>query len=244
MQRISLTRILGLAVLSFLTAAAMGPNSAEAKKKYSSHGSSGSSGSSGGSYSSHGSSGSSGSSSSHGSSGSSGGWYSSHGSSGSSSSSGSSGGKKWKKKYRGGSSSSHGSSGSSGSSSSHGSSGSSGGVVIHTPATPVHQAVPVAPPEPAAASIDRNAAILVVTVPEDASVFLAGQKMTMTGAERRFRIPTADPTKDYKYPVRVEVERNGETLVSESTHTLRGGKQVEIAVAESDTNELVAVAAR
>ena len=68
--------------------------------------------------------------------------------------------------------------------------------------------------------------------------------MTMTGTERRFRIPTANPTKDYSYPVRVEVERDGKKLVSDTKHTVRGGRVIEVAVAESDSDELVAVAMR
>ena len=68
--------------------------------------------------------------------------------------------------------------------------------------------------------------------------------MTLTGAERRFRIPTANPTKDYVYSVRVEVVRDGQKLVSDTKQVLRGGKTIELAVAESDASELVAVAQR
>lgn len=125
---------------------------------------------------------------------------------------------------------------------------------------PVYHGVPVAPiypatgdarplpapaPVPAAAMTDRSAAILVVKVPKDATVYLVDQKMTLTGTERRFRIPLADPGKEYTYPIRIEVVRNGQTLVSHSEQKVRGGQQVELAVAESvDDNELVAVAKR
>ena len=87
--------------------------------------------------------------------------------------------------------------------------------------------------------------MLVLTVPEDATVFLAGQKMTMTGAKRRYRIPTADPAREYNYPVRVVVVRDGKKLVSETKQKIRGGRNVELAVAEADSSgELVAVAMR
>ncbi len=127
-------------------------------------------------------------------------------------------------------------------------------------AAPVYHGVPVAPihpatgdarplpapaPVPAAAMTDRSAAVLVVKVPKDATVYLVDQKMTLTGTERRFRIPLADPGKEYTYPIRIEVVRNGQTLVSHSEQKVRGGQQVELAVAESvDDNELVAVAKR
>ena len=239
MQRISLLRMAALAGMSFALMTMLSAREAEAKK-YRCKGSSGSSGSSGGWYRSHGSSGSSGSSSSHGSSGSSGS-SSSHGSSGSS----------------GGWYSSHGSSGSSGSSSSRGSSGSSGSrgskghVIYHckvirkTPAAvskPADGAEAIAPPP--TTQTDRNRAVLVLTVPADADVYLAGQKMSISGTQRRFRIPVSDPGRTYSYPVRVEVVRNGRTLVSESKQKVRGGTQLQLTVAETDSAELVAVTMR
>ena len=85
----------------------------------------------------------------------------------------------------------------------------------------------------------------VVTILAFALIYLVDQKMTLTGTERRFRIPLADPGKEYTYPIRIEVVRNGQTLVSHSEQKVRGGQQVELAVAESvDDNELVAVAKR
>lgn len=110
------------------------------------------------------------------------------------------------------------------------------------PPSPTPPPAPAA--APAAARTDRSTATLVVKVPADADVYLAGQKMSLTGAERRYRIPTADPTKDYSYPVRVEVTRDGKKLVSDTKHIVRGGQVVEVAVAESDSEELVAVAMR
>jgi len=101
----------------------------------------------------------------------------------------------------------------------------------------------IAPPE--AASVDRSAAMLVVTVPADATVYLVDQKMSLTGTERRYRIPLPDPGKEYTYPIRVEVVRDGKTLVSRSEQKVRGGQRFEVAVAEMvDGGELVAVARR
>jgi uncharacterized protein (TIGR03000 family) len=115
--------------------------------------------------------------------------------------------------------------------------------VIHTtPAAPA--AAPVAPPAETT-RVDRSAAILVVKVPADATVYLANQKMSLTGTERKFRIPVADAGKEYSYPVRVEVVRDGKTLVSRSEQKVRGGQQFELAVAESvDDGSLVALARR
>ena len=86
---------------------------------------------------------------------------------------------------------------------------------------------------------------MVAKVPADAVVFLAGQKMSLTGTERKFRIPVADATKAYSYSVRVEVTRGGKTLVSNSEHQVRGGQQVDLSVAESiDDGKLIELAKR
>ena len=119
---------------------------------------------------------------------------------------------------------------------------------VHHSAPVIHGA-PVAPPAsdvkilapPETTMTDRSAAILVVKVPADATVYLVDQKMTLTGTERRFRIPLADPGKDYTYPIRVEVVRDGKTLVSRSEQKIRGGQRFEVVVAESVNDaELVA----
>jgi len=116
---------------------------------------------------------------------------------------------------------------------------------------PVYQTQPAAsearpltaPPE--AAMTDRSAAMLVVKVPKDAVVYLVDQKMSLTGSERRFRIPLPDPGKEYTYPIRVEVVRDGKTLVSRSEQKVRGGQRFEVAVTEmAEGGELVAVARR
>ncbi len=133
-------------------------------------------------------------------------------------------------------------------------SGSSGGVVVrhapvpHAPiqkATPKSEAVPLAPPQPETAVSDPGKAVLVLKVPEDATVYLVGHKMSITGTERRYRIPVSTPGKDFNYPVKVEVVRDGKVLVSETTQKIRGGKRIDLAVSESDVKgELVAVAMR
>ncbi len=118
-------------------------------------------------------------------------------------------------------------------------------MIYTTPAAP---AAPAAAPVAAPAEttrVDRSAAVLVVKVPADATVYLANQKMSLTGTERKFRIPVADAGKEYSYPVRVEVVRDGKTLVSRSEQKVRGGQQFELAVAESvDDGSLVALARR
>ena len=191
-----------------------------------------------GSWGSHGSSGSSGSSGSWGSSGSSGssGSWGSHGSSGSSGSWGSSG-----------------SSGSSGSWGSHGSSGSSGGAAYALPApvyTPVMPATPAtppaveAPPMPSTMRSTTPMVMVVVNVPEDATVYFSGRKMVTPGATRRYLIPVPKAGTVYEYPIKVEVVRNGITLVSETKHQVQTGKTLELTLTESTSPDGIAVVQR
>ncbi|MFM7037584.1 MAG: TIGR03000 domain-containing protein [Planctomycetaceae bacterium] len=230
---VSFKKIAGYACLAAVLS--LGASNAEAKK-YKNYGSSGSSGSEG--SASHGSSGSSSSHhvASHGSSGSSSSHHAaSHGSSGSSSSrrsashgsNGSSGGRR---------SASHGSSGSSSShhAPSHGSSGSSsshGAVIIHA--------------APAAAAVSVQPATLLVQVPADATVYLMDQKMSLTGTQRQYSIPLQQAGVDFTYRIRVEVVRDGKTLVSSSEQNVRAGQKYVVAVSETAENSsLVTVAGR
>jgi len=106
---------------------------------------------------------------------------------------------------------------------------------LETPLQPSASDVKILAP-PVTSSTDRSSAILVVKVPEDATVYLVDQKMTLTGTERRYRIPLADPGKEYTYPIRVEVVRDGKTLVSRSEQKLRAGQRFDVVVAESVNN--------
>jgi len=84
-----------------------------------------------------------------------------------------------------------------------------------------------------------------MNVPADADVFLVNRKMAATGTERRFRIPTPDTPRELRYPVRVEVIRDGRKVVSNRVYRIRRGKTTEVSVAESkESGKLVAVAMR
>ncbi len=88
-------------------------------------------------------------------------------------------------------------------------------------------------------------ATLVVNVPADAVVYLMDQKMTLTGTERRYSIPVRQANSDYTYQIRVEVVRDGKTLVSRSEQKVRAGQEVQVSVTEvAGEGELVAVASR
>ncbi len=70
---------------------------------------------------------------------------------------------------------------------------------------------------------------LILNVPADAKVFLAGKQTTTTGAVREFatnKLVAGDAWKDYT--VRVEIERGGRTLTKEETVSVSAGESREL----------------
>lgn len=177
----------------------------------------------------------------HGSSGSSGGSFGSSRSSdsvGSSGSSGSygSGGSSGSRRSRGsrGSSGSHGSSGSSGGSySSYGSGGSSGGSgssggVVYPSAASSHFASGYLG-QPVIASVEvQDKAQLLFNVPEDAVIYMSGQKTASGGEFRKFNSPVLKPGKKFGYPIRVELTRDGKTFTAEGMQIVRANDRIEL----------------
>jgi uncharacterized protein (TIGR03000 family) len=153
---------------------------------------------------------------SYGSCGSSGGSYGSWGSCGSSGGSWGSSGGSW---------GSSGSSGSSGSYGSYGSSGSSGGAPAMTSYSES--------PSTAVAQSDR--AHLTLSVPGDAVVYLSNQRMTLEGTVREFVVPGLKAGLQYRYPVRVDVVREGRTYSASSEQQLQAGQQLNLAFSQSAT---------
>ena len=227
------------------------------------HGSSGGSwGSSGGSWGSSGgcwgcSGGSWGSSGGYyyGSCGSSGGWGHYWGSSGGSwgSSGGSSGGYVYWGSSGGSSGGYWGSSG-----------GSSGGTVIYdgsapsmpaapggtmTPSTPSPAPGPSsdAPPTPMPTTMYRSmngseTAMLNVSVPADAKIFVNGAATTSTGSDRQFVSRGLAAGNKYAYEVRAEYEQDGKTVTQTKTVTLAPGEFANLAF-NSSGNDAAPVAA-
>src|SRR5579863_5594394 len=215
---------LSLAVLSI---SLLGTAEVPGSGPYFSHGSWGSSGGSYGSFGSYGSSGGS--------------WGSSGGSWGSSGGSWGSSGGSW-----GSSGGSWGSSG--GSFVSYGSWGSSGLARIDSP----HIASKPETEKYSAANIDdhiarayfRNErdsnadahrwadrALLELHVPEQATVFLDGQPMTLAGHRRIYFSQPLKPGATYRYAIRVSLMHNGRTLTSSGIQRLRAGDAIEIEAA-------------
>lgn len=77
---------------------------------------------------------------------------------------------------------------------------------------------------------DDRFAYVVVQLPADAKLFLGGNKTSVSGAVRKFKIPVSDSSKEYSYTIRAELVRHGQTYVAESTESLVAGKTISIKV--------------
>jgi uncharacterized protein (TIGR03000 family) len=72
---------------------------------------------------------------------------------------------------------------------------------------------------------------LVLRVPSDAKVFLAGKETTLKGEVREFTTTRLNSGQEWaKYPVRVEVQREGRALSKEETVTLKAGERRELTI--------------
>jgi uncharacterized protein (TIGR03000 family) len=96
----------------------------------------------------------------------------------------------------------------------------------------VYDQAPFLPPTPmVAAPADR--ARLVLTVPADAVVRLNGQRMTVTGTERKYLVPQVEPGKAYRYTVQVDVTRDGRTLSATAEPRIAAGAEVNLVFQEA-----------
>jgi uncharacterized protein (TIGR03000 family) len=72
---------------------------------------------------------------------------------------------------------------------------------------------------------DTAAAILDVTLPEDAALFINDQPTTSTSAQRRFISPPLPTGRNYQYTLRAEVVRDGQTRSTTQQVTVRAGQR-------------------
>lgn len=112
---------------------------------------------------------------------------------------------------------SSGSCGSSGGYSSYGSSGSYGGASYGTPVE-----TPTTEPAPETTS----SAVIEVTVPADAKVFVNNKETTSTGNTRSYVSNNLQAGKTYLYNFRVEFSQDGKTVVKNESVKLSAGDRV------------------
>ena len=66
---------------------------------------------------------------------------------------------------------------------------------------------------------------ITLRVPTNAEVWIQGKKMTETGSERRFNLPSLDPLTTYDYDVRVGWSNNGRQVTDTRHLKVRAGDQ-------------------
>jgi uncharacterized protein (TIGR03000 family) len=64
---------------------------------------------------------------------------------------------------------------------------------------------------------------ITVRVPSNAEVFIQGKKMSETGSERRFSLPSLDPSTTYDYDVKITWSENGNKISDEKHLKIHGG---------------------
>lgn len=89
-----------------------------------------------------------------------------------------------------------------------------------------------APTAVAAESADR--ARLTLSVPGDAVVYLSNQRMTLEGTSREYIVPGLKAGLQYRYPVRVEVVRDGTVYSASSNQEIQAGQQVNLVFNQSE----------
>jgi uncharacterized protein (TIGR03000 family) len=78
-----------------------------------------------------------------------------------------------------------------------------------------------------------NQATIVVTLPADARLFAEGQLIDLPGTVRTFRTPVLPEIgRTYEYLLRMEVQRNGQTVRKEQTIKLEAGKVTRVDIPE------------
>jgi uncharacterized protein (TIGR03000 family) len=77
---------------------------------------------------------------------------------------------------------------------------------------------------------------LNVKVPEDAKVYLQDQLMTISGTQRRFVTPAIEQGYQSNYTVKVEVVRNGQTIMKTAQAAVSSGQEVDVVVSFDGQN--------
>jgi uncharacterized protein (TIGR03000 family) len=96
-----------------------------------------------------------------------------------------------------------------------------------TPTAPVPPA-PGAGTPPGTTYQLQDAGYLLVSVPEDAKVFVNGRATTSTGSERQYVSRGLESGQRYSYEVRAEVIRDGKTVSETQTAQLIAGSQASL----------------
>jgi len=96
--------------------------------------------------------------------------------------------------------------------------------------TPAPVVTPVVKPAVVAPAATQAYAYVVVQLPEDAVLYLGGNRTQESGAVRKFKIPVSDSNAQYAYDIKAELIRDGRTYVAATTEQLKAGETVSVKV--------------
>ena len=103
---------------------------------------------------------------------------------------------------------------------------SNGGGVIYT--QPATNGGTTTTPPPKKTAIEPNAATIVVSLPADAKLSIDNSATRATGATRTFSTPSLEKGKEFRYTLKAEVVRDGQTLSSTKEVTVQAGRETRI----------------
>jgi uncharacterized protein (TIGR03000 family) len=83
-----------------------------------------------------------------------------------------------------------------------------------------------------------NVARITVRVPNDARLWVDSVECPLTSSVRSFNSPPLQPGQKYAYTMRVQVERNGQTLTDQKRVILTAGRQVEVDFTSLNTTNM------
>ncbi len=96
---------------------------------------------------------------------------------------------------------------------------------------PAEGDAPVIPPTPEnpQALLNQGSALLTVSVPAEAKVFVNGRATRSTGERRSYVSRGLSRGSDYTYEVRAEIQRDGETVRETKIVNMRAGQDAQVA---------------
>jgi uncharacterized protein (TIGR03000 family) len=78
------------------------------------------------------------------------------------------------------------------------------------------------------ASAPSNVARVTVKLPTEARLFIDNSRCPLTSGTRTFNTPTLEPGRQYFYTLRMEVDRDGQTVTENRRVILAAGQRVEV----------------
>jgi uncharacterized protein (TIGR03000 family) len=71
-------------------------------------------------------------------------------------------------------------------------------------------------------------AVVTVSLPADAALYIDNVQCPLTSASRTFQTPALDPGREYYYTVRAEIVRDGQRRTQSQRVTVGAGRQVSV----------------